>query len=97
MLSLIKGFVEFVAALLVIISVKIQLTSWLSLTFGIAVLIVAVYFVSQRQLRSIIHAGAGAILLLTLFQITAPAYIAIPVGLILFVISISTILPVLLE
>jgi len=97
MLTLIKGFVEFVSALLVLISVKIQLVSWLAGTFGVAVLIVAVYFASKKKIRAVIQAGTGAILLLTVFQVTTPGYISIPVGFLMFVISISTILPTLVE
>ena len=97
MFNLIKGFVEFVSALLILISVKIALASWLAGTFGVAILIVTAYFASQKKIRAIIQGATGAILLLTVFQVTTPVYISIPVGFLMFVISISSILPTLIE
>ncbi len=97
MLNIIKGFIHLVSALLIFVSMKTQLDFWLILIFGGSMLLFGLYSASERKVfTSAIQLLGSLTLSLQLIQQGHPL-LSVPIGSLLLLISITTILPTLLE
>ena len=97
MLTLIKGFIELIGAIIILVAIKVQITFWLAVVLGVLVLAIGIYSAFQKQLRAIIEIGSAVVILLHLIPIAMHPAISMPVGIILFIVAAGTIVQILIE
>ena len=97
MFSLIKSFVEVVSGILLLLSIRINIFSFLAITFGIAILIVGLYYAFEKKIKSLVHFSTGSLLLLAVVGINIHPLISVIVGLAIFVIGIIDVLKALMD
>ncbi len=92
-----NGFIEFVASILIFVSMKIHLDFWLAASFGIALALFGIYSGTQKRIvTTAVELVSGSVLLLHIINVGHPI-VSIPAGVLLFILSITKILPGLLE
>ena len=96
MLRVINVFIELAAAFLVIFSVKVRPDPWLSFSIGVAVLVLGIYHLSNKNLRAIFHIASSGLIFLTLLPIQPVSFIWIPVGVLMFAIAAAGLIQILI-
>ena len=97
MLTLVKGLIQLVSAIVVVVSIKVEISFWLALSLGVLVLAIGAYSAIQKKLRAIIEIGAGTFLLIPLLKVAVPVFLSLPFGILLFIESIAILVPLILE
>ena len=97
MFTITKGLVELAASVVILLSIKIQISFWLAATLGIIVLIIGIYSAIMKKLRAIVEIAGAIVLLLPLIPVQLHPAILLPVGILFFIVALSIIVPIFME
>ena len=95
MFNAIKVFIEVAAALVVIFSAKAAINIWLAIPFAIAIFLIGAYHAAKKSPRAFFQIASGILLLLPVLNIQPPGFLSIPIGVVMFAIGLSGLLPIL--
>lgn len=95
MFNAIKVFIEFASALILIFSAKADINIWLAIPFATALLLIGAYYTAKKSPRALVQIASGILILLPALNIQTQAFLSIPVGIAMFAIALSGLLPIL--